>query len=294
MKSLNTKSLMAAAVGVACIFSFGCRGKKSADVKSMHLVLSTAPTSSNIYTGVMTSEKRGLAGGEKGQIFYTEDGGKTWNDSGNVSPCIHGIYPVNDDEIVFAVDTYSFGYSTDGGKSIRFHPRAPKPIPKSCNMISKDYGWIWDKYYLYEFSTETGKYVDLNVPKQSDGIEAGLVMAKGKGMFCDFKGDVYYTENNGAAWEKRGNVFVGKGKPVVKSLFSTVCFDMKDGIVRAASVVSESGTRYLVVAASLDEGKSFVLESKTKINKEPNSIIFNRHYGISVFNIDRTVDLYEM
>lgn len=295
MKYLRTKTLMAAAIAAACIFS-GCKTKKAEEskVKSLGLVLTTSTTTSNIYTGVMTSQKKGIVGGEKGQILYTEDGGKTWIDNGNVSPCIHGIYPVDENLIIFAVDTYTYCYSTDGGKTLEFYPRSPKGIPRNACMISKDYGWIWDKYYLHEYSSETGKYKDLKVPKQSDGIECALVLSKGKGMFCDFNGDIYYTEDSGASWGKRGNAFVSKGKPVVKNLFSTTGIDLKDGVIRVASVVLDSGAYYLAVSSSSDEGKSFKLESRTKLRMAPNSITFNRTKGISVFNTDRTLDFYEM
>ena len=63
---------------------------------------------------------------------------------------------------------------------------------------------------------------------------------------------------------------------------------------RVASVVLDSGAYYLAVSSSSDEGKSFKLESRTKLRMAPNSITFNRTNGISVFNTDRTLDFYEM
>ena len=285
------KTISACALTVASGLYFSSCGK------GICHVLVTAKNEGVIYAGAMGDSKNGCAVGEDGRVRYTVDGGKTWNKGENRSSSLFSLSPI-DEKICYASgEDKSFVKTTDGGKTWNSLKNHPAKRAKGVTFKNEEIGCVWTTGNAYEYDGTSDDWHAIKNPKGCGLVESVFSVEPGKAYLCGSNGMIYYTNDYGNNWEERKKVFDRKEdavKPLIGQWIKTSEFDF-DGIALRFAYLAEKDYVYtLFILKSVDGGRTFALESETKLPNIAKAIAFNGKNGISVYNTDGSLDFYIM
>lgn len=206
-----------------------------------------------------------ITGGVGGIMYYSVDGGASWQPGSNQSDCIYGL------EILDHLHAWACGgmtnmrRSVDGGRSwqaIAAFADAAHPSP--CNSISfvdENNGWL-ASYTLFASTRDGGQHWSV-VPSPAEGrsIASTDTYAPGQGYLLDEIGTLYSSQDDGAQWEKVAQLPLGDFRILKKSAFQQAAMRFSDaghGLLVLSGQVGQTG-RVLAFHTS-DGGRSWSSE----------------------------------
>lgn len=288
MKILTKKMMAAAAVAVVSGLIFtGCGN-------GISLILSAEKNDSLVYAASMADKKYGYGIGENGLATYTENGGKTWQVSGNKAAPLFSLSAI-DDKVCFATGEHkAFLKTTDGGrtwKSLKGH--LGKRSKGSC-FRNEDFGTVWTTSNAFEYNAANDDWTAIENPQNCGLVESAFSMQPGKIFLCGSNGSIYRTMDYGKNWVECQKIFDKKDeiKPVVGQWIKTSEFDYRDNVLRFAYLAEQNYAYSMIIWKSTDGGTTWVKESETKLPNLAKTLAINCNGGISIYNTDSTMDYY--
>ncbi|MCQ2240084.1 hypothetical protein [Treponema sp.] len=290
MKILTNKIMAAsAAILVLGLVFTGCGNGVS-------LLLTTEKNEGIVYAGSMADHKYGYGIGEDGHATYTEDGGRTWQVSGNKAAPLFSLSAIND-RVCFATGEHKAFLKTDDGgrtwKSLKGHLGKRS---KGCSFRNEEFGTVWTSGNAFEYSAANDDWTAIGNPKGCGLIESVYAMAPGKFFLCGSNGTIYSTNDYGKNWEECQKIFDKEDeiKPVTGQWIKTSEFDFRNNVLRFAYLAEQNYVYSMIIWKSLDEGKTWTKESVTKLPNLAKALAINCNGGISIFNTDSTMNYYVM
>ena len=165
--------------------------------------------------------------------------------------------------------------------------------PKTQNNRNKK----WTTGNAYEYDGTSDDWHAIKNPKGCGLVESVFSVEPGKAYLCGSNGMIYYTNDYGNNWEERKKDFDRKEdavKPLIGQWIKTSEFDFDGTALRFAYLAEKDYVYTLFILKSVDGGRTFALESDTKLPNIAKAIAFNGKNGISVYNTDGSLDFYIM
>lgn len=256
----------------------------------------TAKTDDLIYTGAMADSVYGYAVGEDGLAFYTQDGGKNWQRSQNKCSPLFSLSPINE-TVCFATGEHkTFLKTTDGGKTWTGLANHPGKRSKGSSFKNENFGTVWTTSDAFEYLAATDEWEKIAKPEGCGLVESVFSIEPGKIFLCDSNGIIYSTGDYGKNWETCQKIFDKQDeiKPVTGQWVKTSEFDVSGENLRFAYLAEKNYEYSMFVYVSKDGGKSWNIESQTKLPNLAKTICFNCGNGVTVFNTDCTMDFYKL
>lgn len=269
------------------IFLPGC----SAGVKS---VLTTEKTDGLIYAASMADGVYGYGIGENGLASYTEDGGKTWQLSGNKAAPLFSLSAI-DEKVCFATGEHkAFLKTTDGGRTWKALKEHPGKRSKGSCFRNEKFGAVWTSSNAFEYDSERDDWTAIKSPEDCGLIESVYSLEPGKIFLCGSNGFIYTTDDYGKNWKKVQKIFDKNDeiKPVVGQWIKTSEFDCRDNVLRFAYLAEQNYAYTMFIWKSTDGGATWTKESATKLPNLAKTLAINCNGGISIYNTDATMNYY--
>ena len=263
--------------------------------KGLSHVLVSAKNEGVIYAGAMGDSKNGCAVGEDGRVRYTVDGGKTWEKGENRSSSLFSLSPVDEKTCYATGEDKAVVKTSDGGKTWTSLKNHPAKRTKGITFKNEEIGCVWTTGNAYEYDGTSDDWHAIENPKGCGLVESVFSVEPGKAYLCGSNGMIYYTNDYGKSWEERKKVFDKKEdetKPLTGQWIKTSEFDFDGTALRFAYLAEKNYVYSLFILKSVDGGKTFDLESETKLPNIAKAIAFNGNNGISVYNTDGSLDYY--
>jgi photosystem II stability/assembly factor-like uncharacterized protein len=231
-------------------------------------VTTTYETTFSKNVGGFLNKDYGITVGNSGEIHYTKDGSKTWEDSKNYSPCLFGLSIVNS-KVAYACGNASYVVKiTDGGESwnkvSNFGHLEPNHA-RYMSFVNENIGWIaTQKEYDYSglkfmlgSTLDGGKtWLNVELPEEIEEIVAIYLTTAENGFILDSKSNLYITKDSGKSFSKQAislpdTHFKSAEVPQVALHFS----DDNNGLI-----VYEGNNLRIAAARTCDGGKTWVNE----------------------------------
>ena len=145
------------------------------------------------------------SGGEKGQLLYSVDGGKNWNESvTKIDFSIADIQFLNEKEGYAVGEKGNILKSIDGGLNWELDTKFPETDLKSVHFISSSIGWVsgsWNTILKYNANSED-KWTSMRIENEPAGFVWNDIFFLNEiyGWIVGAGGTVYKTENGGNTW----------------------------------------------------------------------------------------------
>ncbi len=150
----------------------------------------------------------GIAIGEFGKIYFTNDGGKTWEKAINKSFDLFGI-DIVDKNIAFSSGSRGHvGATENGGKTWTRLTDYGKNFEftyhcRYLSFISRDTGWIASQGKLASTFNGGQSWNEIALPEGIKRIKAIDMWSKSEGCILDNDYTLFFTGDSGKTWQKQ-------------------------------------------------------------------------------------------
>lgn len=186
------------------------------------------------YAGFL-NESVGITVGYEGETSYTEDGGKTWKKSGNVSYCRYGLDWYSED---FVIDSGNGGVnllSKDNGRTWTYlgsYPLENGNFNKLLSIVDKETIFIGANKKLGVSFDGGNTWEDLELPQDVRKLVGMYFLSKDVGYLLNSDGTLYKTVDGCKTWialkiDLEGNSVANYSTPAAAINFQ----DENNGIV---------------------------------------------------------------
>lgn len=167
------------------------------------LVSDSSVTTKVDYAGFI-NESVGITVGYAGAISYTEDGGKNWSQSSNVSACRYGLDFYDESFIISSGNSGVNLLSADKGKSwtnlADFPLKRNGVFNKFLSLIDKNNIYIGSSISLGVSSDGGLTWKELEVPEECTKISGMFFLTPEIGYLLNSDGTLYKTNNSCESW----------------------------------------------------------------------------------------------
>ncbi|MEZ0395319.1 MAG: YCF48-related protein [Anaerolineales bacterium] len=188
----------------------------------------------------------GLSVGDDGYLYYTGDGGQSWQAAENQSMGLYGLEIV-DGQVAYACGTgNNVRATTDGGLTWQVRANFGASFPNHCRFLSfadAQTGWAATPTLLGATADGGQSWRELTLPEGVTGIAALSMFAPGEGFLLDVSGALYATNDDGATWSLAGRLPLGEITIETKS-YPTAAMRFQNassGMVVLAAIVGGAG-----------------------------------------------------
>lgn len=161
------------------------------------------------------NKKQAITVGDSGYIYYTKDGGKTWNQGKNSSFCLFGLNIVNNN-VAYASGNGGFVIkTTDGGANWKpvsgFGVDEPNH-PRYLSFLDENTGWVAtlerfkykNKEVMLGSTKDGGKtWEGIVLPDEIEDILSIHLRTPENGYVLDSKKNLYITKDGGKSFSKQ-------------------------------------------------------------------------------------------
>lgn len=285
---MNVTRILILCVGGAVLFA-SCGGIASTGV--------TSKTDSTAYTGAMLNATDGVAVGYSGLVMYTTDGGKSWARGANKSMCMFASDVVDAQNFIASGNGGNVIQTVDGGKTWKHMASITASRGKSVSFADATHGWVSSRTWLGETVDGGQKWTPLTLPEGVTLIETVNFSAPGAGYLLSEKGELYRTNNGGAAWDK----IAAPTADINASFKPFMAKDVQNAAMRFtgdkgifASIGMTGKSASLLILTTADGGKSWVSKGMTKQKGTPLSVYISPDNFVSVFTADSKITKYKL
>jgi photosystem II stability/assembly factor-like uncharacterized protein len=235
-----------------CIFLSAC---------SKWSVSAQAPVEQKVTLAGFQDPLHGITVGYAGQVYYSEDGGKDWNQAVNHSMCRFGLEIIDADTAIHCGNGGDVGVTTDGGKTWQAAAKFGGMEPYQCRYLSfadSKNGWIASAGKLASTNDLGGTWNEITLPQGIGGIKAIDLRSAMDGCILDSNYILYFTNDGGKTWHNEKILVEGVNlnKKVARAPSDAMRFTDKNHGIIITMATSGEDTRLIELNTS-DGGKTW-------------------------------------
>jgi photosystem II stability/assembly factor-like uncharacterized protein len=272
VRKLKRKKILSL-IGILIVTSLcaSCSNSAALDNSSKHSweVTSNLPDYSGGNISGFLNKKQAITVGDSGYIYYTKDGGKTWNQGKNSSLCLFGLTFVNS-KVAYA--SGNGGYvikTTDGGanwKPVSGFGEGEPNHPRYLSFLDENTGWVAtversrykNKEVMLGSTKDGGKtWEGIVLPDEAEDILAIHLRTPENGYVLDSKKNLYITKDGGKSFSRQPlNI---EDIELMVSFSQQIILKFSDE--NNAFIAYKDNSAKLKAARSSDGGKTWISET---------------------------------
>ncbi len=202
------------------------------------------------YAAGFNNKKQGVTVGYAGEIHYTKDGAKKWNNANNSSACLFGLDFATDQVVYTCGNQGNVTKSTDGGEFFELVSPFGDSEPEQCQVMSfcdENNGIIASDKRMAKTSDGGKTWTEITIPSN---IVAIYMTAPDTFYFMDTSFSINKTSDGGTTWETtptnlKGNYFTGIKSVALyvdaENAFTIFCTDMNLRELKSFSTIDNWG-----------------------------------------------------
>lgn len=175
----------------------------SEDTSPWKLISNSSVDTAVFYAGFL-NESLGVTVGYSGAISYTEDGGKSWSQSDNVSACRYGLDLYEDSLIIssgnLGVNLVSSNKGKSWNKLTDFPLKNSNYYNKFLSITDKKNIYVGSKVSLAVSADEGKSWEELKLPENCKEIMGMYFMTPEIGYLLGKDGTLVKTKDSGKTW----------------------------------------------------------------------------------------------
>lgn len=176
----------------------------STESNSPWKLISESSVNTSVFYAGFLNDMVGITVGYSGAISYTDDGGKNWSESGNVSACRYGLDFYDESFVVSCGNSGVNLVSGDKGRSWAYLVNFPKDnstaLNKFLSVIDTKNIYVGSKNSLGVSSDGGLTWKGLTVPEECTIIVGMFFLTPEIGYLLSSDGTLYITTNSGEDW----------------------------------------------------------------------------------------------
>lgn len=152
------------------------------------------------------NDSYGISTAMYGVMYYTEDGGDTWQYCSNSSACCAGLEIIDEQNAFMSANYSQVRVTTDGAKHWGPKPNFGDMSNEHCRYLSfidANTGWIANKKEIGLTTDGDSTWTQINVPANLRVISAIWLKSLDEGYILNNKGVLFSTLDGGATWSEK-------------------------------------------------------------------------------------------
>ncbi|MBN1799310.1 MAG: hypothetical protein JW822_12085 [Spirochaetales bacterium] len=240
----------------------------------------------------------GIAIGEFGKIYFTNDGGQTWEKATNKSFDLFGIEIVDENIAFNSGSRGHVGVTEDGGKTwtrltdygesfeFQYHCRY-------LSFLSRDTGWIASTEKLASTFNGGQSWNEIALPEGIKRIKAIDMWSKTEGCILDNDYTLFFTNDSGKTWQKQNIEIENPNKKISMSQDTAMRFSNKDNGKIIAQISTPEGSEVIELITN-DGGKTWMQEKLPVTPVDISNIYLTRNgKTLTAFNFADGILVFE-